>query len=519
MSVPDKILIVDYGGQYAHLISRRVRDLGVLCEILPHDSIHVDKLAGVKGIILSGGPRSVGVNDSFRLADVLIPLIDNPEIPVLGICYGLQLIGHYYGGSVTAADRKEYGNTTVELIEDSLLIDNKKKFNVWMSHGDQISHIESGFIVTARSDNCPVVAMENSEKNIFAVQFHPEVTHTEGGNAILGKFVNDICNIKVSNWQMENYLEILIEEIRNEVGSSKVLLGVSGGVDSTTAALILAEAIGPQLYLIFVDHGLLRKNEALEVKQAFTELGIPNFNFVDASEIFLSKLNNITDPEEKRKIIGHTFIEVFEEAAVNISKTVGSIEYLAQGTIYPDRVESGKAGTGTEVIKSHHNLTLPDNMTLKILEPLKDLYKDEVRQLGMLLNMPSILLNRFPFPGPGLAVRILGNITRQQIQILQEADHIFLTELLNSPERDKVWQAFAALLPVKSVGVKGDNRSYGQIVALRAVASKDGMTADFSQLSMNLLGRISTKIINEIPEITRVLYDISTKPPATIEFE
>jgi GMP synthase (glutamine-hydrolysing) len=516
----DRILVIEFGGQYTHLINRRIRDFGVFSELISNDNSDEINTEDIKGIILSGGPRSVTEVNSPTLSKPLINLILKGELPILGICYGHQLLGSLFNGRVKTSERREYGNTTISTLERSKILPDVKEFDVWMSHGDHVESVSEEFVITAKSDTCPVVSMEHKSKNVFGVQFHPEVTHTKFGNEILRKFVVDICSASTASWTMEAYRDELIMQLTKEIESKKVLLAVSGGVDSSVAALILNKAIGDNLHTVFVDHGLLRKNEAKNVIKTFTEeLGFKNFHFEDASDIFLSKLEGVTDPEEKRKIIGHTFIEVFENTANKLYKETGGFHYLAQGTIYSDRVESGAAGSGTAKIKSHHNLTLPDGMTLEILEPLKELYKDEVRELGKTVDLPPLILNRYPFPGPGLGVRILGEVTRERVRILQEADHIFLEEIYANNIQESIWQAFAALLPINAVGVQGDNRSYGNIIALRAVDSKDGMTADFVDIPHNIIGKVATRIINHLPEITRVVYDVSTKPPGTIEFE
>ncbi len=514
----DKIIkIIDFGGQFSHLIARRIRDIGVVAELVAPENFVSDKNIG--GIILSGGPRSVGETDSPQIPDSLEPILDDRSLPILGICYGHQLLASYFGGKLGKSHSREYGSTRIKIISQSDLFDTDEMIT-WMSHGDHVAELGDNFRVIASSETCPIVAMESDDKRVFGVQFHPEVTHTQNGFELLKHFVKDVCELNLSGWSMQNYSETLILDMKKQIGDNKVMLGVSGGVDSLVAALVLFKAIGDNLHLVFIDHGLLRKNEAKDVISYFTnDLHIKNFHFVDAQDTFLDKLKTIEDPELKRKIIGHTFIEVFEKKVTDLNKEFGYFKYLGQGTIYSDRVESGAVGIGAAKIKSHHNLTLPDDMELEVIEPLKELYKDEVRELGKILGAPEKWINRFPFPGPGLAVRILGDITREKIRILQNADKIFMDQIYYRSIDKMIWQAFAVLLPGNAVGVMGDSRAYGRIIALRAVQSKDGMTADFVNIPWDILGEISTKIINQLPEVTRVVYDISTKPPATIEFE
>jgi GMP synthase (glutamine-hydrolysing) len=515
-----KITVIDFGGQYTHLIGRRIRDLGVYADIIPFDSVNGIVKEETAGIILSGGPRSVGEHNSPDLPLQVTEILDQREIPVLGICYGHQLLGKYFGGRVKHSEKREYGATLVINNKQSVILENVTEFIGWMSHGDHVGSVAEGFETVAYSDTCPVVALESIDKKVFGVQFHPEVTHTQYGQNVLKRFVQDICMVRSTSWDLFEYKEILIQNLRKTIGDKKVILGVSGGVDSLVASLVLHEAIGANLYPVFIDHGLLRKGEGREVRTYYESmLKFKNFVYINESALFLERLRGITDPEEKRKIIGHSFIDVFEKTAKELSIEVGNFEFLAQGTIYSDRIESGAVGTGSAKIKSHHNLTLPDLMDLQIIEPLKDLYKDEVRKLGVILDAPSELISRYPFPGPGLAVRIIGEVTLSKIQVLQQADKIFLDALREEGHETEIWQAFAVLLAGSAVGVQGDSRSYGHIIALRAVASSEGMTANFSRIPWDTLGRISTKIINEIPEVTRVVYDISTKPPSTIEFE
>ena len=509
------LLVVNYGAQYCHLIARRVRDLGVYSEIAPYD-VSLKDIEGLKpaGIILSGGPSSVYGKDAPISKKGLLEL----GIPVLGICYGQQLIGKQLDGKVVPNKIKEYGKKILKIKSSSGLFKGlKNKETVWMSHGDAVEGLPSGFVTLGSTDTCRNAAIGNFEKNIYGVQFHPEVTHTVCGEKILKNFVFGICNAK-KDFNVKDLAKELVEDIKKTVGKDHVIMGVSGGVDSTVAATLINKAIGRKLHGIFIDHGLIRKNEMEGVKKRYEKLKL-NMKYVNASEIFLSRLRGITDPEEKRKIIGHTFIEVFEKEAELLEKKYDKIKFLAQGTIYPDRIESAQPSKQADKIKSHHNLTLPDKMKLKILEPIKEFYKDGVRKLGRELKVPAELINRHPFPGPGLAIRILGEITPERIKTLQEADHIFISELVKNNLYDKTWQAFAALLPVKTVGVMGDARTYENIISLRAVTSKDAMTADWAKLPYAFLEHVSNRIINEVKGVNRVVYDISQKPPSTIEYE
>jgi len=517
----DRIVVLDFGGQYTHLITRRLRDIGAYAELIPADKIQQKDL-NCAGLILSGGPRSVGKVDAIEIPDFLQQFIisENRSVPILGICYGHQLLGYLTGGNIAHSDNREYGGHLITALSKSSLIPIADSFLTWMSHGDHVESVGDGFTVTYQSDNCPVAAMENVDMQLYGIQFHPEVTHTKHGYEILQNFVSSICHIATKEWDIQRYADDLIVQLREEIGNKQVILGVSGGVDSTVAAILLQQAIGDRLHAVFVDHGLLRKNEVEEVVRYFEDdLDIEHFHLIDASQQFLINLSGINDPERKREIIGHTFIEVFEAKALQLTEEYGKIELLGQGTIYSDRIESGAVGAESEKIKSHHNLTLPEKMGLEVIEPLKDLYKDEVRKLGRILGVPEEILSRYPFPGPGLAVRIIGEITKERLDILREADDIFTSMIYEENLDHLAWQAFAALLPIKATGVQGDNRAYGYIIALRSITSAEGMTADFSKFSWDFLGRVSTKIINSLPEVTRVVYDISTKPPGTIEFE
>ncbi len=511
------MLILNFGGQTCHLIARRVRDMNVYSEIMPCD-VSLSQIGKLKpdGIILSGGPASVYEHNAPTMERKILGL----GIPILGICYGLQLIAKYSGGEVLAGKLKEFGKKILYIKKNGKLLKGvSKKEQVWMSHGDLVEELPKDFEILASTDTCKIAAFENNERKLYGVQFHPEVVHTLKGSQILQNFVFGICKAK-KDWHIKSVSKKLIKEIKKEIGKNSVIMGVSGGVDSTAAATLLHKSIGSRLYCVFVDHGFIRKNEAEEVKNFFEKkLRFKHFYFVDASEIFLERLKGITDPEEKRKIIARTFIEVFENKVIEIEKKYPKIKFLGQGTIYPDRIESAQPTKYASKIKSHHNIILPEKMKLKVIEPLKEFYKDEVRKLGKELKIPDEILQRHPFPGPGLAIRILGEVTEERLRILREADYIFIEELKKSKFYDKVWQAFAALLPVKTVGVMGDVRTYEYVIALRAVTSIDAMTADWAKLPYELLEKISNRIINEVGGVNRVIYDITQKPPGTIEYE
>jgi len=465
------------------------------------------------GIILSGGPSSVYGKNAPISKKGLFRL----GIPVLGICYGQQLIAKQLDGKVVANKIKEYGKKTVRIQKNKLFKGLKGKEQVWMSHGDSVEELPKGFVGIASTNTCKNAAIANSEKKIYGVQFHPEVVHTLNGNKILKNFVFGICNAE-KDFDIGDLPGKIVKEIKQQVGKNAVIMGISGGVDSTVAATLINKAIGRRLHGVFIDHGLIRKNELKIIRERYARLGL-NVDYVDASSLFLERLKGVRDPEEKRKIIGHTFIEVFDSEAKRLEERYKNIKFLGMGTIYPDRIESAQPNKEADKIKSHHNVTLPDKMKLKVLEPIKEFYKDGVRKLGKELKIPKELLYRHPFPGPGLAVRILGEVTPERVKVLQEADHIFILELKKNKLYDKVWQAFAALLPVKTVGVMGDARTYENVISLRAVTSTDAMTADWAKLPNSFLEKVSNRIINEVKGVNRVVYDITQKPPGTIEYE
>ncbi len=517
----DKICIIDMGSQYTHLIARRVRELGVYSEILPNNIV-VPELRKIhpKGIILSGGPSSVYDKDSPKLSDEFFQYILTENIPVLGICYGLHLIIYQMGGEIKQIDKKEYGKTELVIINKNELFNSlNQKEVVWMSHGDQIKSLPEGFEVLAQTSTCPIAAFKSKEFKVYGVQFHPEVIHTTSGKIILDNFVTKIAQAK-KEWILGDWITKKVQQIKDTVGNNRVILGLSGGVDSSVTAVLIHQAIGNNLHCIFINNGVLRKNEELQVQKQFKEkLNFANFHYIDAEELFLEKLKSVEDPEEKRRIIGHTFIEVFESKTIELEKKTPGIKFLAQGTIYPDRIETAKTSKSAAKIKSHHNLTLPPNMKLKIIEPLKELYKDEVRTIGLELGLDKELIERHPFPGPGLAVRIIGAIDKEKLDILRDADEILLEEIRKAGIYEKLWQAFCVFLPLKTVGIMGDYRTYEYICSVRLVESLDAMTANFAKIDWNLLEKIATRIINEVKGINRVVYDISNKPPSTIEYE
>jgi GMP synthase (glutamine-hydrolysing) len=507
------ILILDFGSQYTQLIARRVREQKVYCEIvspnIPISTIHEKK---PDGLILSGGPSSVYVQNA--------PIPDkglfHSDIPIFGICYGMQLIGHQLGGTVEPDTRREYGRIKMQVImQNELFAELPDEQTVWMSHGDQVAAMPAGFVRLAKSENTPTVAMAHFSRKLYGVQFHPEVIHTQFGNKILRNFLFRICDCQ-PNWTMASFIEKETKQIQNTIGTKKIICAVSGGVDSTVTAVLVHRAIGDSLTCIFVNNGLLRLNEPEKVVTAFRDQFKIRLDYLDATARFLTKLDGVTDPERKRKIIGEEFIRVFEEEA----KKLADVEFLAQGTLYPDVIESKSIHGPSATIKSHHNVGgLPEKMNLRLIEPLKELFKDEVRLLGKELGIPAEFLQRQPFPGPGLAVRILGEVTPDRLQISRQADYILIEEIKRAEWYHKLWQSFAILLPVKTVGVMGDERTYENVIAIRAVHSDDAMTADWAQLPYDLLGRISNRIINEEKGVNRVVYDISSKPPSTIEWE
>ena len=507
------IVILDFGSQYNQLIARRVREMGVYAEVVPfHEDIDKILERKPKGIILSGGPASVYAKG----APTLDKRIFDANIPILGLCYGMQLITHLHGGEVERADKQEFGKASLKLDKkDSLIFKNiPDNTIVWMSHADHVNKMAEGFEIIAHTDSS-IAAIENRDKKIYAFQYHPEVTHSEHGFEMLKNFVFEIVGAE-KNWSMENYIETTVKEIKEKVGNKKVILGLSGGVDSSVAAMLINKAIGKQLTCIFVDTGLLRKNEAKHVMDIYAQNFDMNIKCINAEERFLSKLKGVEDPEEKRKIIGKEFVEVFNEEAIKLKDA----EFLAQGTIYPDVIESVSVKGPSVTIKSHHNVGgLPEDLNFKLLEPLRELFKDEVRKVGRELGIPDYMVDRHPFPGPGLGIRILGEVTKEKADILREADDIFIEELRKEGLYSKVSQAFVVLLPVKSVGVMGDERTYEYTAVLRSANTIDFMTATWSRLPYEFLEKVSNRILNEVKGINRLTYDISSKPPATIEWE
>lgn len=507
----EMIVVLDFGSQYNQLITRRIREFGVYSELHPHTiSVEEIKKMNPKGIIFSGGPNSVYDENSFRCDERIFDL----GIPVLGICYGMQLMTIHFGGKVEKAKHREYGKATLSVKNDTKLFARlPKEQTVWMSHGDLVVEAPEGFTIDATNASCPIAAMSDESRKLYAVQFHPEVRHSVYGNDILKNFVFDVCQCS-GNWTMENFIEMEIEKIRQTVGDKKVLCALSGGVDSSVVAVLIHKAIGDQLTCIFVDHGLLRKGEAESVMKTFSEGFNMNVIKVDARERFLNKLKGVSDPEQKRKIIGNEFIYVFDDEAAKLE----GIEFLAQGTLYTDIIESGTATAQT--IKSHHNVGgLPEDMQFKLIEPLNTLFKDEVRALGTELGIPDEIVWRQPFPGPGLGIRVLGEITEEKLEIVRESDFILREEIKKAGLDRDIWQYFTVLPNIRSVGVMGDARTYDYTIGIRAVTSIDGMTSDWARIPWDVLEVISTRIVNEVPHVNRVVYDITSKPPATIEWE
>tara|TARA_Y200000002_G_scaffold155254_1_gene128415 strand:+ start:27 stop:1589 length:1563 start_codon:yes stop_codon:yes gene_type:complete len=512
-----KIIIIDFGSQFTQLIARRIRELGVFSEIISHKKIkNKDIDSSIRGIILSGGPLNVYQINKYSFDKKII----NLNIPILGICFGHQILSKLNGGRVKQSKHREFGLANIYKKSESLLTKNffnkKKSKRVWMSHADQVSKLPKDFKVVASSLNSKFAIVENKQKKFYGIQFHPEVTHTENGKKLISNFIFLVCKMK-RNWSPKDQKIQLIKEVKNQVGSEKVICALSGGVDSSVVAQLLNKAIGNKLYCIFVNTGLLRKNEELQVIQTFKKRLKINLIYVNAEKEFLKKLHNVSDPEKKRKIIGNLFIKIFERYA----KKIKDVKFLAQGTLYPDLIESKSVtGSQTSKIKSHHNVGgLPKKMNLKLVEPLKFLFKDEVRKLGLELNLSKDIISRHPFPGPGLAIRMPGVITNEKIKILKEADYYFIQALRDYGLYHKIWQAYAALLPVKTVGVMGDNRTYEYLCLLRAITSEDGMTADFYEFKKSFMQTISNKIVNSIRGINRVVYDVTSKPPSTIELE
>ncbi len=508
----ETVIILDFGSQYTQLIARKVRELGVYCEIHPYNT-PLEMITGkdIRGIILSGGPSSVYEEGAPHCSREVL----DAGLPVLGICYGVQLLSYFLGGKVEPSSRREYGAAQIRIEKDGqLMTDLPAEFPVWMSHGDHVTEPPPGFSVTAVTESA-LGAIEDPSRGLYGLQFHPEVAHTSFGKKILDNFLRGICGCS-GDWSASSFIDAAIDKINQQVGDGRAVCGLSGGVDSAVAAALVARAIGDRLVCLFVDNGVLRKNEFDEVLNSFSDYGELNVKGIAAGERFLSALKDVADPEKKRKIIGREFIEVFQEEAAKL----GQIDYLVQGTLYPDVIESVSVKGPSAVIKSHHNVGgLPEKMHLKLVEPLRELFKDEVRQVGRELGLPSNLIDRQPFPGPGLAVRILGPVDEARISLLQESDNIVHEEVIRAGLYHQLWQSFAVLLPIQTVGVMGDQRTYEQVIAIRAVNSQDGMTADWARIPYEVLERISSRIISEVKGINRVVYDISSKPPSTIEWE
>ncbi len=505
------VAVFNFGGQYAHLIARRVRDIGVKSELISPDiSLQDLRKLNPQALIFSGSPHSVYEKNAPRIN----PAIYKLNIPILGICYGQQLIAHQLSGRVRANESKQFGKEIVSIKNSPLFKNISARETVWFSHGDHVDKLPKGFRVIASTKSVPIAAIQNIETHTFGIQFHPEVTHTVHGEQILKNFLFDIAKAEM-DWDLKEIVKSTIATIKKNIGNDKIIMAVSGGVDSLVAATLIKEAAPKNLYLVFIDTGLMRKGEIEEVGNIINTVGFKNFKIINASEIFLKSLRGIIDPEKKRKVIANLYFKVFEDEAERIS----NVRFLGQGTIYPDRIESAKTSKHADKIKSHHNVTLPKGLKLEIIEPIADLYKDEVRKVGALLNIPQDFLSRHPFPGPALAIRILGEVTEERLSILRNVDSIFISELKSSGIYNKIGQAFAALLPIKAVGVMGDARTYSYIVSLRSVDTTDFMTADWSKIPYDILEKISARIVNEVRGVNRVLYDITQKPPATIEYE
>ena len=519
MNIHERLLVIDFGSQYTHLICRRVRELKVRSELVPWDRFSIDLIEeDVKGIILSGGPKSIYEDDAPTIDPYIFTYARKRKIPILGICYGHQLMAHLLGGDVSRGKKREYGPAILEIVgESKLLTGLPKKSRVWMSHGDLVIKLPSNMKISGRTENCPIAAYESIDGLFFGVQFHPEVKHTEYGMKILDNFLK-LCGFR-RDWVISDIINQKIKEIRQRVGGSRVLLAASGGVDSTVTAKLIHEAIGDNLHLVFINTGFLREGEVEWVLNMLRNLGFKNIHYVDASDRFLKALLGVEHPEEKRKIFARIYAEVLEEAAKKLEREYGRFRFLAQGTIYPDRVESGATSSTTDKIKSHHNVVMPTLSSLEKLEPLADFYKDEVRKIARLLGIPKEVWGRHPFPGPGLLVRILGSITEEKIRIARRAHKIVEEEAKKWGIYDELWQIFPVVLDSKAVGVKGDARSYEYIVAIRAVKSEDAMTAEFARLPWEFLEHVAKRIVNEVEGVNRVVYDVTHKPPATIEYE
>lgn len=505
------VLVFNFGGQYAHLIARRIRDLGVKAELVSPDIKVIDlKKLSPEALVFSGSPFAPNDKGAPKVEKEIYTL----KLPILGICYGQQLMAHQLGGRVTAHEKRQFGKENLHLKPSPLFFGIKNPQTVWFSHGAQVDLLPAGFEVIGSTRNAKVAGMQNITKKIFGIQFHPEVTHTPAGNQILTNFLFKIAKVK-KDWDLKEVKDEIVKNLQDKIGIEKILMAVSGGVDSTVAATLIKRAAPKNLHLVFIDTGLLRKYDIADLKKVAKSVGFGNFKIVDAKDIFISGLKGVTDPEKKRKIIANLYFEILDKEA---SRSKG-VKFLGQGTIYPDRIESAQPTKHADKIKSHHNVTLPDGLTLQLVEPLADLYKDEVRKIGKLLGIPQEFLGRHPFPGPGLAIRILGEVTQERVDIVKEVDEIFIAELKSNNIYKEVNQAFAALLPVKSVGVMGDERTYSYIVSLRSVDTTDFMTADWSKIPYPILEKISSRIVNEVRGVNRVVYDITQKPPSTIEYE